>query len=207
MRRCGRVDTALILAGGSSARLGQPKALLDFGGKAIVRRVFDAVAPLAAEIVVSVADARMAGALRPALPPVRFVVDRRRAIGPIEGIQGGFAVAKGERILVAPCDAPLLRTELYRLLLTSLGAHEAAVPRLEVFDPVRAVYLRQAALRVLERTKKPVESPSALVDRLDTVFVEAEQLRSIDPRLDSFLDVNTSADLDQAVRRLHALEP
>jgi len=201
------VDTALILAGGSSARLGQPKALLDFGGKAIVRRVFDAVAPLAAEIVVSVADARMAGALRPALPPVRFVVDRRRAIGPIEGIQGGFAVAKGERILVAPCDAPLLRTELYRLLLTSLGAHEAAVPRLEVFDPVRAVYLRQAALRVLERTKKPVESPSALVDRLDTVFVEAEQLRSIDPRLDSFLDVNTSADLDQAVRRLHALEP
>jgi molybdopterin-guanine dinucleotide biosynthesis protein A len=93
------------------------------------------------------------------------------------------------------------------LLLTSLGAHEAAVPRLEVFDPVRAVYLRRAALRVLERTKKPVESPSALVDRLDTVFVEAEQLRSIDPRLDSFLDVNTPADLDQAVRRLHALGP
>jgi molybdopterin-guanine dinucleotide biosynthesis protein A len=201
------MDTALILAGGSSARLGRPKALLDFGGKAIVRRVFDAVAPLAAEIVVSVADARMAAAVRPALPPVHFVVDRRRAIGPIEGIQRGFAVAKGERILVAPCDAPLLHTELYRLLLECLGAHDAAVPRLEAFDPVRAVYMRQAALRVLERTNKPIESPSALVDRLDAVFVEAEQLRSIDPGLDSFIDVNTPGDLDEVLRRVRAPGP
>jgi hypothetical protein len=39
------------------------------------------------------------------------------------------------------------------------------------------------------------------------VFVEAEQLRSIDPRLDSFLDVNTRRDLDEVVLRLHAPGP
>src|SRR5437879_13697748 len=87
----------------------------------------------------------MAETLRRLIPTAAFVIDRRRGKGPIEGIIRGIEVARGERLLVAPCDAPLLQPELYRLLLASLVAHEAAVPKLDIFDPVRAVY-RTAAL-------------------------------------------------------------
>jgi molybdopterin-guanine dinucleotide biosynthesis protein A len=88
-----------------------------------------------------------------------------------------------------------------------LGNHQAAVPRLEVFDPVRAVYRTSAVRGLLAKQLGGPSSPSAVVDRLDAVFVEAEQLRSVDPRLDSFLDVNTPGDLDEVVRRLRAPGP
>ena len=169
----------------------------------MVRRVFDSVGSLAAEVVVSVADSRMAENLAEALPGAVFAVDRRRAMGPIEGILRGFEMAQGERILVAPCDAPLIRPGLYRLLLDSLGDREAAVPRFDVLDPVRAVYRKAAVMRVLDRSPS-VPSPSALVDRLRTVFVAPDRIRGVDPDLSSFFDVNTRDDLAEALRRVHS---
>src|SRR5438309_1439105 len=50
------VDTALILAGGSSTRFRAPKALVDVAGKPMVQRVFEAVSPFAGEVIVSIAD-------------------------------------------------------------------------------------------------------------------------------------------------------
>lgn len=197
------METALVLAGGSSRRFGRPKALEDVAGKTIARRVVDALAPLATEIIVSVADPAMADAIQEEVPEARTVVDLRKSTGPIEGIARGVEVAHGERILVAPCDAPLLRTDLYRMLLRAIGDHEAAVPRLDVFDPVRAVYRRGAVLRVLHGPRA-IASPSALVDQLDAAFVGEADLRSIDPDLDSFLDVNTDADLEEALRRMRS---
>lgn len=197
------LDTLLILAGGQSSRFGRPKALVDIAGKPMVRRVFDSVGSLAAEVVVSVADSRMAENLAEALPGAVFAVDRRRAMGPIEGILRGFEMAQGERILVAPCDAPLIRPGLYRLLLDSLGDREAAVPRFDVLDPVRAVYRKAAVMRVLDRSPS-VPSPSALVDRLRTVFVAPDRIRGVDPDLSSFFDVNTRDDLAEALRRVHS---
>src|SRR2546428_355300 len=136
------------------------------------------------------AHAPDAGPLRQVLPRAKFAVDRRRSVGPIEGMTRGFQVARGERVLVAPCDAPLLRPDLYRLLIKSLGAHDAAVPQVGVFDPIRAVYRRREVRRRLANTTESLPSPSSLVDRLDAIFVREDSLRSVDPRLDSFLDVN-----------------
>src|SRR5437879_475806 len=163
------MDTALILAGGQSIRFGTPKALVDVAGKPMVARVADAVASLVGEIVVSVAEARDADFLRPILPRAKFAVDRRRSVGPIEGMTRGFQVARGERVLVAPCDAPLLRPDLYRLLIKSLGAHDAAVPQVGVFDPIRAVYRRREVRRRLAAPTVSLPSPSSLVDRVDAL--------------------------------------
>ncbi len=198
------MDTALILAGGESARFGRPKALVDVGGKAMVSRVVDAVEPLAAEIVISVGSAHMADAIESVLSRAKFVVDRRHGLGPIEGMTRGFEIARGTRVLVAPCDAPLLRSDLYRTLLRAMGRHDAAVPKFDVVDPVRAVYRRTAVLRIIAKANAPLPSPSSLADRLDTVFLSERRLRSMDPRLDSFLDVNHEEDLAEALRRLES---
>jgi molybdopterin-guanine dinucleotide biosynthesis protein A len=199
------VDTALILAGGSSVRFRETKALVEFAGKPMVQHVFDAVSPLAEEVIVSVATKSMEDALRPFLSDAEFVIDRRRGRGPIEGIRRGTEVARGERLLVAPCDSPLLRPELYRLLVGMLGGHDAAVPKLDVVDPVRAVYRRSRVAEVL-RGSPTIGSPSALVDRLDSVFVGADRLRQVDPYLSSFLDVNTREDLELALQRKRMVE-
>src|SRR2546422_6671230 len=96
------VDTALILAGGSSTRFRAPKALVDVAGKAMVQRVFEAVSPFAGQGIVSIADSSMADALRRFLPRAEYAVDERRGMGPIEGSRRGIGNARGERRLRAP---------------------------------------------------------------------------------------------------------
>lgn len=197
--------SGVILAGGSSKRLGRPKALVEIAGRPMIARASEALAPFVGETIVSVADRDFEMALRAILPRATFVYDAAGGRGPIEGLRRSALVALGETLLVAPCDAPFLRPDLYRLLLDVLGAHDAAVPRLEVFDPVRAAFRRRRVLGVLS-TFPDTSSPSALVDRLDTVFVDRDQLRTMDPDLVSFFDVNTREDLERAIR-LHAALP
>ena len=160
-------------------------------------RIADALRPLAGELIVAVGDRPTERRVKALLAGSRVVQDARAATGPIEGFVRGFAAAHGDVVLVAPCDAPLLKTDLYRLLLERMGRHDAAVPRLEVFDPIRAVYRRDAVRSVL-RDAASVGSPSALVDRLDTRFVDQDALRTADPGLVSFLDVNRPEDLLRA---------
>jgi len=53
---------------------------------------------------------------------------------------------------------------------------------------------------------KTVRSPSALVDRLNYVSVGPDRIRSVDPDLSSFVDVNSRAELDDVLRRMRASE-
>lgn len=199
------VDTALILAGGSSTRFRAPKALEDVAGKPMVQRVFEAVSPFAGEVIVSIADSSMADALRRFISTAEYAVDEHPGMGPIEGIRRGVEVARGDRLLVAPCDAPMLRRGLYGLLLEVLGAYDAAVPKLQVLDPVRAVYRRTRVAEILEGDRT-VRSPSGLVDRLNYVSVGPDRIRRVDPDLSSFVDVNSRADLDDVLRRIGTSE-
>lgn len=192
------VQSGLILAGGESARFGKPKALVPFRGRPMVRWVADALSPRSEELFVSVGTSDQADMLRAILPGAEFVCDVRPGRGPIEGFFRGFEAAQGDVVLVAPCDAPLLRRELYDLLIEALGRHDAAVPRLDVIDPIRAVYRREAVLRVLAM-EEPA-SPSSLVDSLQAIFLGPNALRSADPSLSSFLDVNREADLAHVTR-------
>src|SRR5436309_13327884 len=98
------VDTALILAGGSSTRFRAPKALVDVAGKPMVQRVFEAVSPSAGEVIVSLADSSMADALRRFLSKAEYAVDERHGMGPIEGTRRGSEIPPGEPPRVAPCE-------------------------------------------------------------------------------------------------------
>src|SRR5256712_8166245 len=168
------VDPAVIRAGGSWTRFGAPKALGEVAGKPMVQRVFEAVSPFAGEVIVSIADSSMEDALRRFLSRAEYAVDERRGMGPIEGIRRGIEIARGERLLVAPCDAPLLRPGLYRLLLEVLRASAAAIPTFEVMVPVLDVYRRNRFAEILQAART-APSPSALAIRLNSVPVGPER--------------------------------
>ena len=190
--------TAIILAGGESSRFGEDKALASFRGRPMILGISETLAIYCDELVISVANEEQEARIGAILPAATFVRDARRDRGPIEGFRRGFATSHGDLVLTAPCDAPLLRPRVYRVLLSRVANHEAAVPRLGVVDPLRGVYRRDAVLRVLARNASRIVSPSALVDRLDVVYVSDETLRRVDPDLRSFLDVAGPEDLIRA---------
>src|SRR5437870_12517229 len=96
--------TAIVLAGGASARMGRPKALLPFGAETLIERVVRRLEPIAAEIVV-VSGPHL---VLPVLRHARIVEDETPLQGPVAGILYGLRAARTDLSFVCGCDHPFL---------------------------------------------------------------------------------------------------
>ena len=109
---------AIVLAGGRSSRMGAPKALLDWHGGTLVRRVTGILQRIADPVVVVHAD----GQELPPLVGVERVVDRAPDRGPLEGIAAGLRAVAGRcpAVFVSGTDLPFLHPDL--VLALAAGA-------------------------------------------------------------------------------------
>src|SRR5215212_8743726 len=102
------MPAGIVLAGGRSARMGRPKAWLDWHGSTLLRRVCGLVARGVSGPVVVV---RAPGQALPPLPPaIRVVDDEREGRGPLQGLLAGLEAVDGaeEIAFVAATDVPFL---------------------------------------------------------------------------------------------------
>ena len=183
------------MAGGKSQRMGRDKAWLDLGdGRPIVQRVIDAMREVADEVFLVANDERFATL------GLRVVPDRFPEGGALGGITTGVGAATHERVLVAACDMPLLRPEVFRLLVERSAGHDVVLPKVgEDFEALHALYTK-ACLPAMERAlgagKMRIIS---FFSDVRVLTLGEEELRRVDPDLVSFTNVNTPEELE-AVR-------
>jgi molybdopterin-guanine dinucleotide biosynthesis protein A len=107
---------AVILAGGQSRRMGQPKMLLDFRGNTFI-------AHLLSQLQQQVNDVMVAGVVSPDLLagfPVPVLADAQVDSGPLAGIATALSQSRRDWLLTVPCDNPLLPKDYaVRLLHTA----------------------------------------------------------------------------------------
>ena len=126
----------IVLAAGSSSRMGSPKQLLDYGGKPLLRHAVDvALASVCGSVsrnVIVVLGAR-APELRPALAgaPVTILENPRWEEGMGTSIQTGVERAQAEGldgVILALADQPLVTPEILdRLVRTHIDSGQAIV--------------------------------------------------------------------------------
>lgn len=188
---------ALVLAGGRSSRLGFDKALIRMDGQPLVHWLPAQLSHMFAPVVV-VAD-----------QPGRFAVpgpqvfDAVPDAGPLAGIAAGLAAIPGAAAFVCACDMPLLRPALLQRLVGAFDGYDLAIPerggRLEPLCAVYSVNCLPVIQRLLASRRLRVSGVAAEVRT--RVVTEAEW-RETDPHGDSFLSINTAADL--ALMQQHA---
>jgi molybdopterin-guanine dinucleotide biosynthesis protein A len=194
--------SGVIMAGGASQRLGKNKALERIGGRTLIERVIDSLVPLTTEVLVVVARAEQAAALR--LPrSVRVVSDRYPGKGSLGGIFTGLDASAEAWSLVVACDMPFLNGELLRHLMGESSNVDAVVPLLGgQIEPLHALYSK-ACLAPMERMVCAGDLKIApLFDAVRVRYVDEGAIDRIDPRHLSFFNINTQADLQEAVRLL-----
>jgi molybdopterin-guanine dinucleotide biosynthesis protein A len=190
----------IVLCGGRSTRMGRPKLSLPFGDEVLLQRVVRILGEVVAPVVVVAAP----GQELPVLPAgVRIVRDEQGGLGPLAGIAGGLEALTGvaEAAYVSACDAPLLRREFIREVVTALGSHDLAIPRDGKFHhPLAAVYRTSLAPRVRALLAVGRMRPLFLVQESDAVEIDVETLRGVDPELDSLRNLNTPEEYAAALR-------
>ena len=197
--------TGLVLSGGESSRMGQEKGLVSLNGDPMVSYVVNSMLDLVDEIVISVAKGR--AGLYDEYSEIGFeiVEDREPGIGPLEGMVCALRLARGEYVLVGPCDTPFLKPGVCKLVLSKADGKDGAVPVIKgMFEPLHGVYRRLPALKAFEaelakgNKRKLIDA----YDELDIAGVDESEMRAIDPRLESFWNLNSPQDLAEAEKRL-----
>jgi molybdopterin-guanine dinucleotide biosynthesis protein A len=201
---------AVVLAGGRSARMGTPKAALEWHGSTLVRRAAGIVRRAVDGPVVVV---RAPGQALPALPAsVEVVDDAREGRGPLQGIAAGLAAIGGRAqvVYVSGVDAPLLHPAFVRRVLALLGPDaDVALPRAHGYaQPLAAAYRTTVAapLRTLLREGGQLGTGALLqrcrVAELDEAMLLADPgVARLDPALDSLVNLNEPGEYEGARRR------
>ncbi len=190
----------IVLCGGQSKRMGQPKAWLPFAGEIMLVRVVRLLGQVVRPIVVVAAP----GQDVPPLPEeVRIVRDEEKGRGPLQGLAAGLQALNGhaEAAYLSSCDAPFLRPAFVQRLLDLRGENAICVPRVGAYHhPLAAVYRLDVAHVVQRLLAEDRLRPIFLFEAVPTRVVEPAELADVDPTFQSLRNLNTPEEYEAALR-------
>jgi molybdopterin-guanine dinucleotide biosynthesis protein A len=187
--------TGVIQAGGKSTRMGgQPKALLELGGRRIVERVVAAVAPVVDDVLIVTNTPELYAYL--GVPMVGDVFPDHGSLG---GIYSGLRAAAGDAAFTVACDMPFLRTDVARLVVERAADADVVIPRVaDQFETLHASYAKACLPHMEERLRAQRLKIVGFFEAVRVLEIaEAAVRRLADPAL-VFMNVNTPDELARA---------
>lgn len=199
---------AIILAGGRSVRMGQPKELLPFGGDTLLGRIGTTLCASCDPVLVLARDRAQK------LPPLPTAItvhhDRTPGGGPLPGLAHGLRWLAQEHgfgtedaALLTGCDLPFLSAVVIAWLRSQLGDADLVMPHTANGPhPLAAIY-RLRTLPTIERwLLAGTGSPRQLAGEPGARQLNQEQVAAFDPTLGFLQNINTPADYQAALTRL-----
>jgi molybdopterin-guanine dinucleotide biosynthesis protein A len=199
---------AVILAGGRSSRMGEPKALLPFGAARLIDRVAARIRPQVTAIALSANDPAIS------LPGVTAFPDRFPDFpGPLAGIHAALMHVAGtypdaSHVMMQPVDSAFFPHDVVATLAATLtGPDDVALAASgSRMHPVLGLW----PVTLAGRLGTWLENPPTLKVRafLDGMPVRVTEFPFIDTPLgplDPFSNINTPDDLDRARKILEVV--
>lgn len=211
---------AIILAGGLAKRFqikgekGTDKALANIQGKPILVHIIEKVTPIVEEIIVCVNNEKRK--LKYSKVLLGYSIDHAEICidtpypnisGPAVAITTGLKVAKAAYCIILPCDTPFIHPEVLDHLFYAVRESSIAVPIHSdgMLEPLMFACERLATTQIaetlcsLERNRPDdIIRGSAKVNFVSTVG----ELKSKDPELKSFININFQEDLTKLTTRV-----
>lgn len=194
--------TAIILAGGKSNRLHFDKPYFSLNDKELINHVINRISSVVDEIVVVARDDKQEKELRKICSgELVFTFDVFKDYGPLAGILSGLERASFRYSLVVGCDMPYVNEEVVKFLFKiAFKGYDAVVPKWEngMIEPLHAVYKNNEMLEAIRKAVK-MEKRSisdALLHLKNIHFPPVAEIKEIDPKLKTFVNLNIPADMN-----------
>ncbi|MHA1903360.1 MAG: molybdenum cofactor guanylyltransferase [Candidatus Thorarchaeota archaeon] len=192
--------TVAILAGGNSARFNSEKALAEFRGRALLTHMIDIAKQLSPTVLIVVSSENQAKALEKTVNDGTIVIDPDDSVkSALTGAVTAFEYTETKYTLLLPIDTPLASVKLLKALIHLIPGHGAVVPTWPsgYLEPLHSIYLAEHAyihgMKSLDNGKYRMRN---LLDSLSNVLnVSTDVLKEFDPELNTFVNMNTSEDL------------
>ncbi len=196
--------TGIVLAGGMSSRFGVNKALIPWRGSRLIESALDLLAELFPATLVLVKKPDEFRFLD--RPGVRVRKDLVPENHPLGGIFSGLTYTVTDYAFVCACDMPYIMPELIEALYRARGGFDVTVP---VWNgrpqPLCGIYSKRCTERIESMMHRENYKVFELYDEVRTRYIEEDEVKEIDPRGLSFIDVDTVDDY-LAAQRIAGLE-
>ena len=188
--------SGIVLGGGQSRRMGCDKRRLHWEGEPFLDRVCKLMGTLFDEVLLVTAQEDYDCSHL----PVRLVTDKIPQKGSLGGLYTGLMEAKNTLTFVVACDMPfLLKESISRLCLLS-HSDVLMVKLPKGIQPLHARYSKRCAPIIEQMIQEGDLKIQNLISRsgLTVKIIEETLFDDIDPYRQSFMNINTPADLELA---------
>ncbi len=195
--------TGVIQAGGKSTRMGgQPKALMELGGRRIIDRVVEVMRAVTDDLLIVTNTFDVFATL--GLPMVADVFPDHGSLG---GIYSGLRAASGDAIFTVACDMPFLLLDVARLVVERASLADVVVPMSHGrFETLHACYAKSCLVPMEVNLRAGRLKIASFFDAVRVLTIsEDEVARFRSPDL-VFMNVNTPDEMAEARARLAGLE-
>jgi len=183
---------ALILAGGANRRIPFIKAFLQVEGRSIIESNVGLLKGIFDRVIISTNDPEIYFYL-----DVLLVGDIMEERGPMTGILSALSLPGVAKVFVTACDMPFINGILIRYMMDRWkGGREALIP---VFDgkpqPLFGIYSRKIAGGMEQSIREGRKGVIDFLKGRDVLYIEEQEVRNIDAKGRSFVNINTVDDL------------
>jgi molybdopterin-guanine dinucleotide biosynthesis protein A len=188
--------TAIILAGGESSRIGsdQDKAILKLNGKRLIDIVISKLKHIVEDNIIIVGPPEKHPSCKQVVP------DLFNQKGLMVGLYSGLKASTSQYNLVVGCDMPFLKVELLQYIEEKIDSNDIIIPRYakSYIEPLCAIYSKDC----LEIMKRNIEAGILSIRKvfpyLKVKYIEEKEIKSVDPELNSFFNINYKEDFIRA---------
>lgn len=175
--------------------MGRDKLALDVDGETLLTRTVRRLAGFCGEVLVVGREVSVDAAV-----PVRGVPDVMPGNGSLGGLLTGLELARGDRCVVVAGDMPFLNPALLARLAELADGYDGAVPMIDgLVEPLHACYSVGCTTAIRRRLEAGRRQIVGFFDEVRLRYVERAELERFDPRLLSFVNVNTPDELAAAL--------
>ncbi len=162
----------VILAGGKSLRMGEPKPFLKLNDEYFINRIYGTLSSVFESVIIVDADPTE----RYQYLTKRVYADVYKECGPLAGIHSAFIHTDTDLLFFASCDIPLITSTLVTRVLEAYSGCDAVIPRAsDRIHPLCAIYHRHCLPKIDAYLKSGGRSINGFLKQIDPKFVEIEK--------------------------------
>lgn len=189
------INTAVILAGGNSKRMGFDKQFMDIGSKNITEYLIDELKEIFPHIVVVTNKPQ---AYKRA--DIQITEDIYKGFGPLGGIHAGLMKSQSKYSYIVACDMPYINKDYIKYMVKRLEeaeySAEAVITRYgDWIEPFNAIYSKDLLPRIEAGIFAEKRKISGLLKMAKVMYIEEEDARRFSPDWNMFMNLNTEKDL------------
>jgi len=196
------METAIILAGGKSRRMGFDKQFLKFRDKYIIEIIAEKLQEVFNEIIIVTSrpeEYQKYG--------FKLAEDEVKDFGPMAGIHAGLKSSGSMYNYVVACDMPFINIAYMKYMMELIkeydGEVDGVITRLgEWIEPFNAFYSKNLIDRIEENIRTNKRQINLLLKDSNVIYVSEAKAREFSSDWEMFTNINTFKDYESLMKQL-----